>query len=416
MTTQDAFEHNLDTLLGGIIPKSIAIAVSGGGDSMALLHLTRNWARAKSCKTHAVTIDHGLRPEAKDEADFVAKTCRNLSVPHSILSWKQHPGTGNLQAQAREARYDLIGDWARANDIPVLLLGHTSDDQAETVLMRLARGSGVDGLAGMPRKRQDRQVQWLRPLLNISRQALRDDLTTIGAAWIDDPSNDDPRFDRVKARQLMQALAPMGLTQKRLVQMAQHMADARHVLEIATKKLAEDSVQIIAGSVRIETAIWRDAPADLRHRLLAHALCWVSQQTYRPRFSALTKLARGLIQGDNGSLHGALVFQKADHIWITRELKAVAKTSFISDQTWDGRWRMIGPVKPDQRIRALGDEGLARCENWRDTGLPRQVLLSSPAIWHETELIAAPFAGHSNGWTAELMANHDDFFTSIITH
>ena len=146
-------------------PNSVGVAVSGGSDSVALLHLTWRAAAATGAKVFAVTVDHTLRPESGAEAQGVSELCEGLGVPHDVLVWRHGDIAGNLPDQARRARYDLIAGWARDRGIGHVGLGHTMDDQAETVLIGLARAAGVDGLSGMRLLWQDRGLTWARPLL-----------------------------------------------------------------------------------------------------------------------------------------------------------------------------------------------------------------------------------------------------------
>ena len=207
----------------------------------------------------------------------MAALCAERGIPHTLLRWEEPAGAGNLQARAREARRRLIGDWARGRGIGAVALGHTLDDQAETFLLRLARGSGVDGLSGMaPVTRADGLV-WLRPLLAVRRAALRDWLVARGVAWAEDASNADPRFERVRARAALPLLAPLGLGPERLAATAAAMARAREALERATAELAARAVEAgPAGDLALDPGALAGAPEEIRLRLLAAALCWVS--------------------------------------------------------------------------------------------------------------------------------------------
>ena len=177
----------------------IALAVSGGSDSMALLQLAAQWAK-DSVKISVLTVDHGLRPEAAAEANKVAAWCDSLVLDHHTLRWEgMKPKTG-LQAKARTARYDLMGNWCKANGVKFLLTGHTLDDQAETVLMRQARTDTAESLAGIWETADWAGVKLFRPLLGQSRSDLRAYLKSLGQPWIDDPSNLDTRFERVRVR------------------------------------------------------------------------------------------------------------------------------------------------------------------------------------------------------------------------
>jgi tRNA(Ile)-lysidine synthase len=394
----------------------IGVAVSGGSDSIALLRLLAREAGRGGPQICAVTVDHGLRPEAAGEAAHVAGLCAELSIAHDILHWHGWTGQGNLPDRARRGRYDLMADWAKARSISAIALGHTADDQAETLLMRLARGSGVDGLAAMQPYRLHQGITWLRPLLALRRADLRDWLCTLGQDWIEDPTNEDPAYDRVQARRALAFLAPLGVSVDGLVATAERMRMASEALSQMARDLAEKATRIDAGDVIIARPQFEAAADETRYRLLAHALNWVGSAEYRPRFTALKMACDTALQGRRVTLHGCLIMSAKRELRITRELAAVADLQSPADALWDNRWRLKGPGADDFSTRALGPDGLARCPDWRATGLPRATVLAGPSVWKDTHLIAAPLAGLTNGWSAELHKNATDFLKSLIVH
>jgi len=394
------------------VPARIGVAVSGGGDSVALLHLLAEWARDGGPALHVVTVDHGLRAASAAEAAGVADLCHTLSLSHDILRWRDWDGPGNLMDAARRARLRMIAGWAKGRGIVTVALGHTADDQAETFLMRLARGSGVDGLSAMATQRQALEVTWLRPLLAIRRDALRGYLRRRGATWIDDPTNDDPKFDRIKARQTLAALEPLGITVDRIGSTVSLMSMARTVLQGAVVQLVQSSAREEAGSVVVDKPALLAQPPETRLRFLAEAIRWVSSADYRPRLDALTEAWAEVVSGQKRTLSGCILHSDATQIRIARELNAVAQAASLTDQLWDNRWRVEGPHEAGLQVRALGAEGLRACPNWRETGFSRDTLLATPAIWQREALIAAPLAGMSNGWTAEIPAGFSRFIVS----
>ena len=397
-------------------PARLGVAVSGGSDSMALLLLLSEWAGQGGPAIAAVTVDHGLRPEAAAEAAMVAHRCAALGVPHATLRWSGWTGQGNLPAAARQARYGLIAGWARGAGIADVALGHTADDQAETVLMRLARGSGVDGLAGMAARRSADGINWHRPLLGQGRAALRAWLIVRGEGWADDPTNDDPAYDRIKARRALAALAELGLTPDGLIATAAHMRRARAVLDGAAAALAARAARIDGRDVILDRAAFAEAPVETRHRLFAHALMWVGGAPYRPRFAALTDAMTRAEAGRRITLHGCLILPRAATLRIVREPAAVAAKAAPANGIWDGAWRLEGPTPQGVEIRALGEAGLALCPGWRASRLPRPTLLSSPALWLGDRLLAAPLAGAGNGWVAICTRRSEDFSLSLFVH
>lgn len=401
-------------LAGG--PRALGVAVSGGGDSMALLHLLAGWARERGATLAAVTVDHGLRPEAAAEAAMVARVCAALGVPHETLHWRGWDGRGNLSDAARRARYDLIAAWARRHALPAVAIAHTQDDQAETVLLRLARGSGVDGLSGMRPRRESRGVQWLRPLLTRRRSELRSYLTDIGVGWAEDPSNANPAYDRVKARRALEALAALGIDAPGLARTADRMAMARAALEQAAQALARTAARVEAGDVVFDIPALTGAPQELRLRLVAHALRWVASADYRPRLAALTGALDQVLAGQRRTLGGCILAANRRGLRIAREYGAVRALRCPVGQVWDGRWSLSGPDSNGLEVGALGADGLARCPDWRGSGLPHASAIATPAVWRGETLVAAPLAGLPNGWQATLVRGGGDFASSILSH
>ncbi|MCL6283885.1 tRNA lysidine(34) synthetase TilS [Ruegeria sp. 2012CJ41-6] len=409
----------LATLLAGLpkpLPDRIGIAVSGGGDSVALLHMASRALAETGCTVLAATVDHGLRPEAAAEATQVAELAASLGIEHSILNWQGWDRQGNLQDQARRARYRLLSGWAQAQDIPVLLTGHTADDQAETVLMRLARSSGVSGLSGMPAMRDLGGVTLLRPLLGVSRKDLRCYLRRQELSWAEDPSNDDTRFDRIKARQALEVLAPLGITGSVLTDVARNMAQAREALERYAEFTAQIALETDMGDVLVDAEVFAGLPEEIRRRLLIGAVCWVSGEEYPPRRAAIDEAMGAIAAGMGATLSGCRILLQKGSIRICRELSAVENVVSPAGEVWDARWRVFGPDSANAVIRPLGEAGLALCPDWRATGRPHAALIASPSVWIDDSLVSAPLAGFDNGWALSLILDEEALFNAFLSH
>lgn len=416
-------KHFNDGLLGALLaglpkplPARIGVAVSGGGDSVALLHMASRALAETDCTVLAATVDHGLRPEAADEAAQVADLAASLGIEHSVLTWQGWDGQGNLQDQARRARYRLLTEWAQAQDIPVLLTGHTADDQAETVLMRLARSSGVSGLAGMPAARDLGGVTLLRPLLGVSRKDLRCYLRSRDLVWAEDPSNDDPRFERIKARQALEVLAPLGITSEVLTDVARNMGQAREALERYAHFTAQIALETDRGDVLIDAELLDGLPEEIRRRLLIGAVCWVSGEEYPPRRAATDEAIGAIAAGQGAVLSGCRLLVQKGSIRICREFSAVESVTCSADEVWDARWRIFGPDTVLAMIRPLGEAGLAQCKDWRSTGRPHAALIASPSVWIDDSLVSAPLAGFDNGWALSLILDEEALFGAFLSH
>ena len=307
--------------------------------------------------SRAVTVDHGLRAESAAEAAAVAALCAGRGIPHDVLRWEGWDGRGNLQDQARQARRRLIAAWARGRGISAVALGHTLDDQAETLVMRLARGSGVDGLSGMLPVAEAEGIRWLRPLLGTRRAALRAWLEAQGVAWAEDPSNADARFDRVRARLALPVLAGLGIGPERLAATARAMARARAALERATADLARLCLADGgAGDLLLDPQPFAAGAEEVRLRLLSAALSWVSGAVYRPRLVRLEAALAAVEGGGVGhglTLHGCVLRTRGGRVAIRRELARMAAAVPLAAGRWDGRWEIEGtpPRRPRPQHR-----------------------------------------------------------------
>jgi tRNA(Ile)-lysidine synthase len=398
-----------------LLPRRVGIAVSGGSDSLALLYAAHAWSKdGGGPAIEAVTVDHGLRPEAKEEAAYVRGLCDTLGVPHTTLTWEGWDGKGNLQDQARRNRYALLARWSAARGLDSVALAHTMDDQAETFLMRLARESGVEGMASMRLVFRRKGARFDRPLLLDRRADLRAYLLSRGVRWVDDPSNVDETFDRVKARRAMAALEPLGIGPHELFRVALNLRDASDAIAEVAAQMAREKVRTAGGDLIFDRTALRRQPLEVMRRLLAGALMFVGGSDYPPRRAPLESVILQVETGGNGTLHGCRILVSDMTVRITREHAAVASLRGPTDAPWDGRWRLEGPHSPDLHLAALG-EAVKDCPDWRATGLPRPTLLASPAVWRGDALVAAPVAGMANGWSADA-PGAADFAAALISH
>lgn len=387
-----------------------AIAVSGGGDSMALLHLTHRWrqAQAPQARLWALTVDHGLREAARAEAQQVSAWCRELGIDHRILSWTGEKPKSDIQATARRARYALMHEFCSQNGIRTLLLGHQLEDQAETFLLRLGRGSGVDGLSAMAPAMDWMGVRLLRPLLGFSGQRLRATLNASGQKWIEDPSNQDPRFMRVRMRAALPEFEAAGISPARLVATAQRMRRVRAALEQAVYQLMASAVRWHpAGYAQLSLDGVFDVPEEIGLRTLARVLMAVGGQEYPPRMQRLESLFEWLRQRPvtgGRTLAGCRILPRSGIILIVREPVAIGAALTPSpDQSvvWDNRFLVSllpsGDVTglDNFTVQAVGAAGLSQI---RKSGvkprLPSIVCHAVPGLWRGEKLIAAPLLGY----------------------
>jgi tRNA(Ile)-lysidine synthase len=273
----------------------LAVAVSGGRDSLALALLAQDWAGALGGRIIGLIVDHGLRAESADEAVKTRELLARHGVAAEILRWRGAKPTSGLQEAAREARYRLLLAACRRRGILHLLIAHQSDDQAETVVMRAARQSGPDGLAGMASLLEQREARLLRPLLSIPRARLTANLEARAVAWIDDPSNLDSRFERARLRKAGPAVAPTGTAPAR-----SRTAGDRRLAAAAVDLLEFD----VVGAVAIDRAGFARLGRELARRLLSRVIQAVGRRDYPPRRERLeraaARLSLGVSRGQSG--------------------------------------------------------------------------------------------------------------------
>lgn len=298
-TSVERFTQSLDQLVKA--DEKLGLAVSGGPDSLAMLLLA---AEARPAQVEAATVDHGLRPESRAEAEKVAEVCARLGIPHQILTatWEEPPETA-IQERARRKRYELLGEWARERGIGALLTAHHVDDQAETFLMRLNRGAGVKGLAGMRRIREGNGGALVRPLLDWRRSELEAVCSTYGVEPVADPSNDDEQFERVRIRK---ALAQADwLDPAAIARSAANLGQADHALHWATSLEWKRGVRRGRAGLVYKPG---DAPREIRRRIIRRAVLALATEGggTELRGRELDQLLAALRSGGRATLRGVL--------------------------------------------------------------------------------------------------------------
>lgn len=347
----------------------IAVACSGGSDSMALACLTKEWCEARGRDCIALIVDHGLRPESGTEALRVSRWLTRHGLASVILKWEGAKPRTDIQARAREARYRLMLGACRSRQIGCLLLGHHREDQAETFLLRLARGSGVDGLAAMALVRIDGGIHIARPLLDLGPDRLRATLLAHGQKkWIKDPSNTDTKYTRVRLRRLIADLDREGLSANQLAHIGAIMRRASEGLGWATDRLlAEAATLYAAGYALIDPSIFFEAPMEIQLRALKQLLQAVGGETLWLRGESLERLLHFMSDGKLGggkTIAGCRVAPWRGLVAISRDwgrrASPVLELTHGSrdDALWDGRYGIRisakGAAPAGLRVGALG--------------------------------------------------------------
>jgi tRNA(Ile)-lysidine synthase len=402
-------------------PTRCALAVSGGSDSTALMVLLAEWLCRNADRSGrpldaftVLTVDHGLRPESSAEAHAVARQARTLGFGHATLVWEgDKPGTG-LQAAARAARYRLLADYARAHGIGLILTGHTEDDQAETLLMRLARGSGLDGLGAMAPSAplQDGESLLLgRPLLDMPKARLQASLRQRGIGWIEDPSNASPVFERVRLRAASSALESLGLTSAMLSLSARRLRRARSALDRWVSDVLEPAAGMVevhpCGFFAFDRSRLGALPDEIIARVLTRAIAAAGGAGEPVPLAGVEAILADLPSTSSGAwtLARARLAATPQRLLIEREpgRAALPVLSLAPGEAalWDGRFRVAAGLSIDApvEVRALGVDGVRglRARMELAVGLPVASLRAVPAFWHDDRLLAVPPLGYWAG-------------------
>lgn len=355
--------------------RAVAVAVSGGADSMALTLLAQDWCRAQGRKLEAFTVDHGLRPEAAAEAAWVAARLRKRGLDCRILTLDRlRPGSG-LAARARAARYQALFDACREAKVIDLLLGHHARDQAETLLLRQAGASGPAGLAGMAGVSLRGGVRLARPLLAVAPEELRDYLRAQGVDWIEDPSNRNQEATRNRLRLSLQEDA----TVRALLAATGRAAARRRADETAAAGWIARHCALFPGGYG-----WIGA-AEAPEQALTALIQAISGKAYPPRGAAAARLAAALRPA---TLHGARLIAGRGGFFLAREAAAMQPpVPAGAGAWWDGRFRVLRVVEPGLTVGALG----ADTPRWRDhSQLPFAVLQTVPVLRRDGMVLGSP--------------------------
>lgn len=394
---------------------SVVLAVSGGPDSIALMHLAKKWMRANGHgpQTTVATIDHGLRAESADEALFVAAQASALGLPHVTLAWTGEKPRSGIQAAARDARYRLLADYCGLRGVQAVVTAHTEDDQAETFLMRLRRGSGLDGLSAMTIAAEWNGTPILRPLLGFSKRRLLAYLRQHGLPYVDDPSNRNSAFERVRLRQATKALAAAGITRLSLSRASSRLDRSRRALDSIAEAFLQKYFRVSPlGQGAVDREAFLNLPEDLRLRAVSRILPMVSGRSNPPRMARVERLLPKLALAHyRTTLGGCILAADSRALNVYREpgrLTAAiespeAKGSFL----WDGRFqlRFSGQTDSQSRIAPLGSRGWTialrhRAEKAAAIApqINRLAALTTPALWRGDALLCAPLLDfHADG-------------------
>jgi tRNA(Ile)-lysidine synthase len=395
-------------------PSPIALAVSGGPDSMTLMHLAARHARSKGYAAPVVfTVDHQLRPESAAEAELVKAQAHRLGLHHQTLVWHGPKPRANLQHAARVARYSLLGEAMRRAGVWALLTGHTLDDQAETFLMRLARGSGLDGLSGMaplagfPLPAYS-DLCILRPLLGFTKAQILATARRMRAPFVDDPSNRNPAFARTRTREAAAALAQAGITSRRIAEAANHLRRARAAIDAAERALFDQAVTLDRwGYAVIDRAPLAIAPHEVGLRFTSSLLRLAGGGDYSPELDLASGVHAWLTMAEPSPRGRTAAGCRLSLLDDGRVLAAREQAGLEHDEPllllspgqsgiWDGRFRVsvaCGAPEGVYAVQALGDfaQSALKIAGFPPSRIePRRIAATYPGLFEDGILAAVP--------------------------
>ena len=424
MNLQKKLEYEFKKQMEDLDDHTIGLAVSGGGDSIAMLNLASEWASLKKKSIKVVTVNHNLRNEAKKEAIFTRELVKKLGHTHTILEWKKLSDGGNLQAEASFARKNLISNWAKLNNIKTVLLAHTLDDQVETILMRFTRGSGVDGLVGMKKISKLKGICWYRPLLKMCRDDLRIFLKIKNVQWIEDPTNQDRKYLRVKTRDAIKQLQQFGINTNLLINTSKRMENAKAVLNDVAADAFNKYVTLKKwGDVEVNKEIFSSFREDTFLRILAGIIRGISGSIYRPRYTDLLNFTDAILNKNfkARTLSGVLVRGINEKKIVLR--REPSYPFFISDLRskefiWDGRWKISvsRSLKKFEHIGPLGNCGYLQIKKYVEKNQSIEGFLSTPTLFKKDIVVSSPMLKYGDVLSCKLKYNKKQFINCFITH
>ncbi len=376
-----------------------ALAVSGGADSLALLILSSKLHKIHSNLIFTVlSVDHGLREESASEVSFVMKMAKKHGLQGQSLKWEGVKPTSNVQAVARQARYDLMTNWCCQNQVDGLIVAHHLEDQVETFFLRLSRGSGLDGLTAMQEVVVKHSVLILRPFLTVPRETLRSCIKE-DIKPIVDVSNHDEKYARIRWRKLLPLLEEQGLTNTKILQTTERLYSAKQALSEVTSYVVSQIVTCHElGYYSVEREKFCALPEDIAFRVLQYIL--TIAPSYPPRGEQIYRLWKEIINGKNirRNLNGFDLKLRKSTLLISREVAAIDEEYVLKEGqyiVWDKRFKIIclGTENKVFSVKKLDKDGVQTLRELQvvlSKNIPASVYESLPAVWCNKELIAVP--------------------------
>ena len=383
----------------------IALAVSGGPDSIAMMFLTSQSKKIKKENVTILTVDHDLRKDSRKEANLVMQNAKKIGFKCKILKWKGLKPTSGIQEAARRSRYDMMLSWCKENNVKKLFLAHHMDDQVETFLMRLSKGSGIDGLSSMSKKSNKENINIIRPFLEIPKVKLVEIANFSKMKWISDPSNSNLSYQRSRIRKLIPALSKEGIDSHHINLAIKRMDSAKDTLvKITNRDISKyvKNMEDIAYSLSYEAI--DELSSEILLRILDRVIMVASGSIYPPRRAKVESILSWLKSDSKvtaKTLSGTVIRKRKDYIIFYRELKSSQRSPNIYPLTsrylsWDNRFCIKLNKSKKLEVRSLGDKGVKILKSKKIlkkkglNNIPLSAWKSAPGVWSKKRLISVP--------------------------
>ena len=385
----------------------IGVAVSGGADSFALTLLAKNWAKGFNGSIIGITIDHSIRNSSYQEALYVKRELKKFKINHEIIKYQGPIPQSRIQEVARNYRYELLGNFCKNNNIFHLLVGHHSLDQKETCLMRSWKGSGMIGMAGMSAVREFKDYRLLRPMLNFDPNDLKKFLIEKNIIWLEDISNKDKFFLRVKARDYLN---------ENQWEVNKLIAKKRIIFEREISKFFAVNAELNhLGFLRFNFNKFKNLKKDLREQILSRSIMTVAGREYPPSISSLRRISNHFSEfSSSKTLGGCLIIKRGDTLFFLREIRnSEPKKIKINDESliWDQRFKIKISKTDKKHVKLLrvGRKGFDQVTNAgyyiHSSDIPKVAVLSLPALWDREKVVSIPNLGVKLDRNIEITAN-----------
>lgn len=414
------FQASIETQLGKIALPKIAVAVSSGSDSMALLLLMSQWAKIVKCKLVVLTVDHDLRPEAKAECEYVCQFSMQLGHECFVLKWDHHNQFSNLQARARDARYSLMTELCKKQDIIAIATAHHLDDSIENYYIRKSRKSGLFGLSSSDIGFNN-NIMIIRPLVTIYKQELVEFLYKNGVKWFEDQSNYSDKYLRNRIRKSLSILERKELE----IELAAIDLQVKQFGPLFIKAIASVVAINKLGAAKINIDNLENYHNDIRFQLISFILTIISGKLKTPRYGSVELIIELLNCSKNfvKTLHGCILQRTKDELLIYRECGRTLseEVKLAKNVIWDNRFRYDGEEVKDSYINNLTMDDYVKIKDKLDLSnikKHQEILFTLPVVKTLEKILAIPHISYydDKGMIGKLGFSFQPQFTSRFTH